>query len=105
MPPQLEAGWRFSKIRAPVDFSSVLYFAAADRMSCCNNRLFLQTKLDGPHVANGDVEMPVVWTKMYGEGRVFYSSIGHNTATVREPDPLRFLVRGLLWAAHAEDRA
>jgi type 1 glutamine amidotransferase len=60
---------------------------------------------DGPHVTNGDVQMPVVWTKMYGEGRVFYSSIGHNAATVREPDPLRILVRGLLWAAHAEDRA
>ena len=59
---------------------------------------------DGPHVTNGDVEMPVVWTKMYGDGRVFYSSIGHNAATVREPDPLRILVRGLLWAAHAEDR-
>lgn len=57
---------------------------------------------DGPHVTNGDVDMPVVWTKMYGEGRVFYSSIGHNAATVREPDPLRILVRGLLWAARAE---
>ena len=42
---------------------------------------------------------------MYGKGRVFYSSIGHIAATVREPDPLRLLVRGLLWAAHAEDRA
>jgi type 1 glutamine amidotransferase len=63
---------------------------------------------NGQHVefeATGDVEMPVVCTKMYGEGRVFYSSIGHNAATVREPDPLRILVRGLLWAAHAEDRA
>jgi uncharacterized protein len=60
---------------------------------------------DGPHVTNGSVDMPVVWTKMYGEGRVFYSSLGHSAATVREPDPLRLLVRGLLWAAHAEDRA
>jgi type 1 glutamine amidotransferase len=60
---------------------------------------------DGPHVTNGPVDMPVVWTKMYGEGRVFYSSIGHNAATVRETDPLRILVRGLLWAAHAESAA
>jgi len=60
---------------------------------------------DGPHVTNGEVDMPVVWTKMYGEGRVFYSSLGHSAATVREPDPLRILVRGLLWAARAEDRA
>ena len=60
---------------------------------------------DGPHATNGEVDMPVVWTKRYGQGRVFYSSIGHNAATVREPDPLRILVRGLLWAANAEDRA
>ena len=59
---------------------------------------------DGPHTTNGDVDMPVVWTKMYGQGRVFYSSIGHNAATVREPDALRILVRGLLWAAKAEDK-
>ena len=60
---------------------------------------------DGPHATNGEVDMPVVWTKRYGQGRVFYSSIGHNAATVREPDPLRILVRGLLWAANAEDKA
>jgi type 1 glutamine amidotransferase len=57
---------------------------------------------DGPHVGNGPVAMPVVWTKMYGAGRVFYTSLGHNAATVSEPDPLRVLTRGLLWAAKAE---
>lgn len=60
---------------------------------------------DGPHINNGEVAMPVVWTKMYGEGRVFYSSLGHTNATVCEPNPLRLLVRGLLWAAHAENLA
>lgn len=60
---------------------------------------------DGPHVGNGPVAMPVVWTKVYGEGRVFYSSLGHNAATVREADPLRLLTRGLLWAAKAESAA
>ena len=57
---------------------------------------------EGPHTTNGSVEMPVVWTKMYGQGRVFYSSLGHIAATVRETDPLRLLKRGLLWAANAE---
>lgn len=60
---------------------------------------------DGPHVTNGEVDMPVVWTKRYGQGRVFYSSLGHVAAVVRQPDPLRILTRGLLWAAHAEDAA
>lgn len=66
---------------------------------------FPQPGADGPHVTNGPITMPVVWTKMYGEGRVFYSSLGHNAATVVEPDPLRLLTRGMLWAAKAEDAA
>lgn len=56
---------------------------------------------DGPHVNNGEVDMPVVWTKMYGNGRVFYSSLGHVASTVLEPDPLRLMTRGFLWAAGA----
>ena len=72
------------------------------------NRVLATTRFpvaDGPHVANGPVEMPVVWTKMYGEGRVFYCSLGHVADVVRQPDVLRIMTRGLLWAAHAEGAA
>ena len=72
----------------------------------CSPRLpFPQPGADGPHVTNGPVAMPVVWTKMYGDGRVFYSSLGHNAGTVKEADPLRLLTRGMLWAAKAESAA
>ncbi len=57
---------------------------------------------DGPHVPNGTVDMPVVWTKYYGKGRVFYNSLGHVANIMRQPDPLRLMTRGFLWAAHAE---
>ena len=30
---------------------------------------------DGPHIKNGAFEMPVIWTKHYGEGRVAYNSL------------------------------
>jgi type 1 glutamine amidotransferase len=54
---------------------------------------------DGPHVGNGPVDMPVLWTKLYGRGRVFYSSIGHTpTAAGAEPH-LTLLRRGFAWAA------
>ena len=60
---------------------------------------------DGPHVPNGQVEMPVAWTKYYGKGRVFYCSLGHHADIVRQP-PIRSLcLRGLLWAAGHQDRA
>lgn len=61
--------------------------------------------VDGPHVANGEFDMPVVWTKFYGKGRVFYNSLGHHADIVEQPNPLRLCTRGFLWAAHAEDAA
>lgn len=54
---------------------------------------------DGPHAPNGPVDMPVVWTKLYGKGKVFYSSLGHH-ADVAEMEPhLTILRRGCVWAA------
>jgi len=54
----------------------------------------------------GDVAMPVAWTKMWGKGRVFYSSMGH-VASVFDQDPniLKLQTRGMLWAAHALEGA
>jgi type 1 glutamine amidotransferase len=69
------------------------------------NRVLATTRFpvaDGPHVANGPVDMPVVWTKLYGDGRVFYCSLGHHADVVSQPDVLRICMRGLLWAARAE---
>jgi type 1 glutamine amidotransferase len=54
---------------------------------------------DGPHLRNGVVDMPVVWTKWYGDGRVSYNGLGHDTAVVSQPEVLRLLERGCLWAA------
>jgi len=54
---------------------------------------------DGPHLRNGVVDMPVVWTKWYGDGRVSYNGLGHDTAVVTQPEVLRLLERGCLWAA------
>lgn len=54
---------------------------------------------DGPHVPNGPVEMPVVWTKRYGKGRVFYCSLGHDVG-VLEKEPVKMIMRrGFEWAA------
>lgn len=47
------------------------------------------------------VAMPVTWTKTYGRGRVFYTSIGHQADNLRQPDVLRMLNQGLLWAAES----
>jgi uncharacterized protein len=50
----------------------------------------------------GDVEMPVVWTKKYGAGRVFYCSLGHQANIVEMPEVLTIMRRGMVWAAELE---
>jgi type 1 glutamine amidotransferase len=45
------------------------------------------------------VVMPVAWKRMYGKGRVFYSSIGHDTKEFAVPEVREIMRRGLLWAA------
>lgn len=54
---------------------------------------------DGPHVPNGKVNMPVVWTKYYGQGRVFYNSLGHTADIFDIPQALELMRRGFNWAA------
>ena len=46
---------------------------------------------------NGTV-MPVVWTKTYGKGRVFYQALGHGTVEFGIPAVREITKRGLLWA-------
>lgn len=49
----------------------------------------------------GDVEMPVTWTKTYGEGKVFYCSLGHHVDIVAMPSVTQMMQRGMVWAAKA----
>jgi len=48
------------------------------------------------------VVMPVAWKKMYGAGRVFYSSLGHRATEFENPNMATMLRRGINWAARAE---
>lgn len=43
--------------------------------------------------------MPVAWKRIYGEGRVFYSSLGHVNSDFDVPEALEIMKRGMLWAA------
>jgi type 1 glutamine amidotransferase len=54
---------------------------------------------DGPHAPNGPVDVPVVWTKTYGQGRVFYNSLGHQANIVESEPCLMLMRRGFLWPA------
>jgi type 1 glutamine amidotransferase len=53
---------------------------------------------DGRHTPNGTVEMPVAFTKRWGEGKVFYCSLGHNDDLFKKSPSAELLItRGMLW--------
>lgn len=60
---------------------------------------------DGPHRLNKAVDMPVVWTKRWGIGRVYYNSLGHHADIVAMPEVTELMTRGLLWAAEGKQLA
>lgn len=50
------------------------------------------------------VDMPVVWTKYWGCGRVFYSSLGHSDDVFyRSPNAQTIMERGMLWAGEGKE--
>lgn len=57
------------------------------------------------HAANGPVDMPVVWTKRWGHGRVYYNSLGHHADNLEKETPKELMRRGFLWAAEGKDIA
>jgi len=65
-----------------------------------SNEVLATTTFSGEYAPwTAGVEMPVVWKRMHGEGRVFYSSLGHVAAEFDVPEMKEILRRGMLWAA------
>ncbi len=56
----------------------------------------------GPHSLNKAVDMPVVWTKRWGVGRVYYNSLGHVADIVQMPEVKELIRRGFLWSAEGK---
>jgi uncharacterized protein len=55
--------------------------------------------VDGPHAPNGPVAMPVVFTKRWGLGRVYYNALGHQRNVIEHGPAAELMRRGLIWAA------
>jgi len=45
-----------------------------------------------------DLDFPVSWVKRYGQGRVFYTFLGHNKSTFTEPKLLEHFLAGIQYA-------
>jgi putative membrane-bound dehydrogenase-like protein len=46
----------------------------------------------------GDVREPWTWVREQGKGRVFYTASGHNDSTWKQPEFIKLIGNGVLWA-------
>ena len=58
------------------------------------------TKLDynNPRVHRADHDFAVAWTKMYGKGHVFYSTLGHTTEAWDDPQIRTMYFEAIKWS-------
>ena len=65
-----------------------------------SNNVLATTTFSGAFIpAIAGTVMPVVWTRMWGAGRVFYSALGHTASDFDVPETREITRRGLLWAS------
>jgi type 1 glutamine amidotransferase len=64
-----------------------------------SNEVLATTTFSGDHAPwiAGTV-MPVVWKRRWGQGKVFYSSLGHVRSDFDVPEAREITRRGMLWA-------
>ncbi|HEY2015892.1 MAG TPA: ThuA domain-containing protein [Bryobacteraceae bacterium] len=59
--------------------------------------------LTNPRVHRKDHDFAVTWAKMYGKGRVFYSTLGHVETTWDKPEMQKMFLEAIKWALRLED--
>ncbi|MGA3264305.1 MAG: ThuA domain-containing protein [Terracidiphilus sp.] len=53
---------------------------------------------DNPRVHRADHDFAVAWSKLYGKGRVFYSTLGHTEESWDDPDVRTMYFEAIKWA-------
>lgn len=73
--------------------AQVLYWIDGETIDPSGNILFISDKNFGMGKLH-----PVTWTRNIGEGKSFYTSMGHNAAAVSNPNFIQMLIGGIEWA-------
>lgn len=78
------------------DMHSEQYYMHVDP----TNEVLATTTFKGDHLAwINDTVMPVTWKRRWGQGKVFYCSLGHVAKDFDVPQAREITRRGLIWAA------
>ena len=82
---------KYDEIYQPKDWSrdkvNVLLSLDASKLDYSNN----------PRIHRTDHDFPVAWVKMYGKGRVFYSTLGHTEESWEDPDIRKMYFEAIKW--------
>ena len=65
----------------------------------CTTTTWFPPVADSVRLQRAGTVMPVVWKRSWGQGRVFYSSLGHVFSDFDVPEARTIMQRGMLWAA------
>ena len=77
------------------DYKSEQYYMHVDP----SNQVLATTTFSGEYCSwIKGVQMPVVWKRLHGGGKVFYSSLGHAAAEFEVPEMATIFRRGMRWA-------
>jgi len=83
---------KFDEIYQPMQWSrdkvNVLLSLDASKLDYSNN----------PRIHRADRDFAVAWSKMYGKGRVFYSTLGHTEESWEDPDIRKMYFEAIKWA-------
>ena len=83
---------KYDEIYQPKDWSrdkvNVLLSLDPSKLDYANN----------PRIHRKDHDFPVAWSKMYGKGRVFYSTLGHTEESWNDPDIRKMYFEAIKWA-------
>ncbi len=83
---------KFDEIYQPKEWSrdkvNVLLSLDASKLDYANN----------PRIHRTDHDFAVAWSKMYGKGRVFYSTLGHTEESWEDPDIRKMYFEAIKWA-------
>ncbi len=83
---------KYDEIYQPKDWSrdkvNVLLSLDPSKLDYANN----------PKIHRADHDFPVAWSKMYGKGRVFYSTLGHTEESWQDPDIRKMYFEAIKWA-------
>jgi type 1 glutamine amidotransferase len=92
----------------PVSRGSAASFTANDelyhRLNLDAAAHVLADAMSPPEIGGTGRREPMIWVNRYGQGRVFFTTLGHDAAAWAQPGMATAFTRGVEWTASAGDK-